>query len=365
VKWYRLGLPFRKLDSLDGRPVALFQRWLDHPEMDAYWKNMIPFEEEFKKIDIPVLTTTGYFDDDQRGAMHYYSQHMRWNPTAEHYLVIGPYDHVGGQGMLSDLVLGYAIDSAARININDLVWDWFDYTLRNGKKPAQLKDKINYQAMGTNTWKSAKDLSALSNDSIVLYLSHRYSGKGFLLSRFKPMNEDWLEHVTDFKDRPVVDYKMMAQSKTPPHQRENLIFMSEPLEQDILMNGSLQGNMQLSMNKKDADLLFELYELTPDSNYFQLSYTYQRISFLLNPGKRKLLVPGKTYDIPVYNSFMTSRLLHKGSRLVLYAGPMKDFNYELNYGSGKPVSEESIQDAKEPLVIKWSNRSHIKIPVLK
>ena len=37
----------------------------------------------------------------------------------------------------------------------------------------------------------------------------------------------------------------------------------------------------------------------------------------------------------------------------------------INYGSGKPVSEETIKDAGEPLQIKWHNESYIKIPVWK
>ena len=31
--------------------------------------------EEFAKINIPILTITGYYDDSQRGAMYYYNQH--------------------------------------------------------------------------------------------------------------------------------------------------------------------------------------------------------------------------------------------------------------------------------------------------
>ena len=38
---------------------------------------------------------------------------------------------------------------------------------------------------------------------------------------------------------------------------------------------------------------------------------------------------------------------------------------EINYGTGKNVSEETIADAKEPLIIKWYNDSYIKIPIKK
>jgi hypothetical protein len=36
---------------------------------------------------------------------------------------------------------------------------------------------------------------------------------------------------------------------------------------------------------------------------------------------------------------------------------------EINYGTGKSVSDETIADAKEPLQIKWFNQSYIKVPI--
>ena len=36
---------------------------------------------------------------------------------------------------------------------------------------------------------------------------------------------------------------------------------------------------------------------------------------------------------------------------------------QINYGSGKDVSDESIEDAGEPLRIEWLGASHIDIPL--
>ncbi len=41
--------------------------------------------------------------------------------------------------------------------------------------------------------------------------------------------------------------------------------------------------------------------------------------------------------------------------------PKKTFS-QLNYGTGKNVSDETIKDAKEPLQVKWYNDSFIEIP---
>jgi len=38
---------------------------------------------------------------------------------------------------------------------------------------------------------------------------------------------------------------------------------------------------------------------------------------------------------------------------------------QINYGTGKDVSDESSKDAKIPLQINWYNDSYIKVPVWK
>ena len=62
---------------------------------------------------------------------------------------------------------------------------------------------------------------------------------------------------------------------------------------------------------------------------------------------------------------MTSKKLSKGSRLIIVVGVQKSQNWQINYGTGKDVSDETISDASEPLEIKWFGDSFIKVPVWK
>ncbi len=54
-------------------------------------------KEQYDRIDIPILTITGHYDDDQPGAMEYYRKHMDSSSSSksDHYLLIGPWDHAG------------------------------------------------------------------------------------------------------------------------------------------------------------------------------------------------------------------------------------------------------------------------------
>ena len=118
---------------------------------------MIPYQAQFAHLDIPVLTTTGYFDAGEPAALYYFSQHHRYNPHADHTLLIGPYDDsVIQHGALIPAVLrDYELDPAARIDLRELRYQWLDHVLKDGPLPPQLAGRINFEVMGANEWQHA------------------------------------------------------------------------------------------------------------------------------------------------------------------------------------------------------------------
>jgi hypothetical protein len=59
----------------------------------------------------------------------------------------------------------------------------------------------------------------------------------------------------------------------------------------------------------------------------------------------------------------TSRLLAAGDRLAVVLAVIKQPGEEINYGSGRPVEDETIEDAKTPLRVQWWGDSWIDVPV--
>lgn len=364
TKWYKTGARFRDLDSLEGRRSEIFQRWLQHPSYDSFWQNMVPYKIGFSKINIPVLTITGYFDDDQLGAFYYYKEHLLNNKNSNHTLLIGPYSHGGAQGTPSMEWQGYKIDQVANINITKLLFKWFDYTLKDSIKPDLLKDKVNYQVMGTNTWKHKPSIADMNNDTLKFYFSTTHLSGYNKLTTKKDLEKEFITQEVNFLDRTdttdISDEKVLTKAI---EQGEYIAFRSEPLENPITINGSFFGTIKAITNKKDFDLNIQLYEQLPNGMYFNLSHFLGRASYTQDRSKRKLLEPGKEETISYYNSFFTSKKLEKGSRLVVLLGINKDKYWQINYGSGKEVSDETIADGNIPLEIKWMNDSNIEIPV--
>jgi uncharacterized protein len=367
-KWYQSGKSYRDIDKVDGTPNKWLQRWLNHPAYDKYWQAKVPYKNDYSKINIPVLTVTGYYDDGQQSALYYLKQHYKYNKNANHYLVIGPYSHFGAGSARKESVLnGYTIDPVAQLDTPDITFQWFDYVMRGGKKPALLKDKINYQVMGANEWRHAPTLEKMSNETLTLYLTDTKAGDHYQLSRQKPSKPEFLEQTVDFADRKTSnnDYYPDLIVGKKPDLSNGFTFISEPFDEPVSINGTFSGEIKAIINKKDMDIGVVLYEVMPNGELFHLSYFVGRASYARDMSVRKLLAPGKLESIPFDKTRMTSRRLSRGSRLLVTLNVNKHAYAQINYGTGKDVSDEDISDAKVPLIIKWRNGSNVKIPIWK
>ncbi len=364
--WFKSGRPYREIDQVDGTPNPWLQRWLQHPTYDGYWQRMVPYGHDYAGIDIPVLTITGYYDDGQISALQFLKEHYRHRRDAEHYAVIGPYDHLATHWEKKPPVLrGYEIDPVAQFSTPDLVFDWMDHVLRGGPMPALLKDRINFEVMGANEWRHAPSLDAMSALRRTLYFSSVRTGDHLQLASVKPASSGSSEHVVDFTDRNVFNnfnsYPYPIQGVKFRFITE-LQFLSEPFAQPTVLSGALRGVVNVTINKKDFDFGVTAFEVMPDGTLFNLGYSLQRASYARDATRRRLLQPGKTTAI-AFATTVVSRRLAAGSRLLVLFDANKNPGAQVNYGTGKEVSDESIADAGEPLRIRLRNDSFIELPL--
>jgi putative CocE/NonD family hydrolase len=370
--WYVSGRAYRDLDKIDGTPNPIFDKWIAHPNYDAYWQSLIPYQKDFARINIPVLQTAGYYYGGPGAAVYYFTEHYKYRSRAEHYLVIGPYDHPGAQhgtvGLLGqdfDELAGYKLDPVALVDLEDLRYEWFDYILKGGPKPALLQDKVNYEVTGANCWKHAPTLAAMTNHTLRFYLSSTRSGETYSLTNVKPAKDVFIAQTIDLADRSDVDRVSPGggvQDKAVDTWN-GIEFVSDPLSETTVMSGLFSGHLDLVSNKKDFDFEIDLYEQTPKGDYVQLAPFWTRASYIGDRSHRQLLMPGRRQRLDFYGNRLMSREFQQGSRLVLVLSVIKERGRQINYGTGRDVSDETIQDAKEPLEIKWFNDSFIDAPV--
>jgi uncharacterized protein len=365
-KWYRSGRRYRDLGRLHGQPDPIFIRWLNHPSYDLFWQKMIPFQEQFAHINIPVLTTTGYFSASEPGALYYFMQHYRYNRHANHTLVIGPYD----DGVLKHgpvaLLHSFEVDSVALIDLHELQYQWFDHILKGAAGPTLLTDRINYQVMGANEWRHAPSLEAMAGESLRFYLEA--AGERRRLTQHKPSKSASTLQTVNFADRTDGGWMPPTELTTKGLVTHNdITFVSEPLPKPTEVSGLFSARLDFTLNKMDVDLNVMLYERLASGDYVRLfNPVYEfRASYAHDRSKRHLLKAGERQELAFTSERITSRRLQAGSRLVVVLGINKRPDREINYGTGNDVSEESIADAKPPLKVRWFNDSYIDIPVRK
>ncbi|MCD9032172.1 CocE/NonD family hydrolase [Luteimonas sp. Y-2-2-4F] len=365
-RWYASGRPYREIDQVDGTPNPWLQRWLSHPAYDAYWQSMVPYAEEYAGIAIPVLSITGYYDDGQVSALHYFKEHLLHRPEADHTLLIGPYDHAGAQASSKAMRLGgYALDPSAQFDTHALTFDWLDHVLRGAPRPALLADRVNYQLMGADRWGHAPSLDAAADGYATLHLSPERDGAYHRLSTQAPRPGSHLSQVVDFGDRNARRHGYYPNPivRDAPETGTGLAFVSEAFERPMDVVGTWSGELTLRIDKRDVDFTAVLYELMADGRTQQLSYYLGRASHARDMTVRTLLEPGAWTVVPFERTRMTGRRMAAGSRLLVVVDVLQDPMHQVNHGTGRDVSDESVADAGAPLRIDWHSDSVVRVPL--
>jgi len=393
LKWYSSGKPYRDYGRLYGKPDPQFLRWLAHPNYDAYWQKMVPYGKEFAKVDIPVLTVTGYYGVGEAGALYYFNEQHRLDPNANHTLLVGPYDDGASQHGVQAMLRGYGIDPAAFVDLRELRYQWFDSVFKGAAVPAVLKDRVNYEVMGANEWRHAPSLEAMGNaklqwtlDSARVGASHRLTphqvaqpavprphAKAKTVAKRKhkgkPTDPGYIELNVNLADRQDIDSNRVPYpdivSRTA-EVRNATAYVSVPLTAPLEIQGAWRAHLDLTINKSDVDLRITAYELMANGEYVGLFEPYVlRASYAQDRVTPHPLKPGERQKIEFEIERLTSRRLQAGSRLVFVIGVNKRPDQEINYGSGGEVAGESLADegSKVPVKIRWWNDSYIETAV--
>jgi predicted acyl esterase len=400
-KWYASGKSYRDLGSFYGKPNPYFLRWLNHPSYDRFWQALVPYGREFAKVDIPVLTITGYYAAGEAGALYYFSEHHRHNPHAEHTLLIGPYDDGVTERGAQSLLRGYQVDAAALVDLRELRYQWFDHVLKGAPLPGLLQDRVNYEVMGGNEWRHVPSIEAMDRGGVRFYLdptlvgaSHHLTergasgarpsskSKGLKGSRAKASDgrpkgggsktkaaPAFVELVVNLADRSDANSNWTAAADIASKSvdvRNATAYVSDPLPKPLELQGEWAGRLDVTVNKMDVDLRIAAYELLASGDYVQLFEPYAlRASYAKDRVHRRLLRAGERQPLAFKLDRLTSRKLQAGSRLVLVIGVNKRADQEINYGTADDVSAVSLEDddSKVPVKIRWWGDSYFEVPV--
>ncbi|GAA4342467.1 CocE/NonD family hydrolase [Flaviaesturariibacter amylovorans] len=362
-EWYRNRIPFARFDSVAGLSSPYFTRWLQHPDFDEYWRNILPKEADYRALDIPVLTTTGYYDGDQLGALHYYGQHLQHRPKSPHYLIIGPFDHSGAQWMPAASQAGRLIDREAQIPLYKYVIGWFDWALKGTPLPAFFRDKAMYYDPAGRNWKGAPSLFRSTGDSLRLHLSAPAAATGATLLPARGRDSSFAYTHDLFSVRDSASFFAPAYDSAWYAFNPGLRFESAPLDRDYVLTGACTAQLLAAISTPDADLHVNWILVHPSGKLDVLADDALRLRYRRGDGRAVLMRPGVPDLLPFRTAFYNVQHLPKGARLRLEVRLRNDAGTEKNWGFGGVVSEERATGPRPIELRVFARGSSVAIPV--
>ena len=341
-----------------GRKLSFMKMWLDHVGDEAFNLAAEPKPADFARMNFPVFTATGFFDDDQPGALHYYSRYSQYGPAKEVnnlLLIIGPWDHTGTQHP-SKTINGLPIPANAVLDMNKLHADWYDWVRDRGPRPALLRDRVTYYMMGAEEWRSAHTLEgASSGKDVSLFLDspggtpENLSAPG-TLSTTRPGAEPPATIVGDPRMLPelavadeLAGEDLLSQFRAK--EKDALVFQSAPLAQAMDVAGHMHLNLIVQSDAPDFDLWAEVQMVKSDGSAVTLGQDIRRARFRDGFFKQELLKPGEVVAMPFEFNWLAWRV-PAGARLRLVLMALNSPNYQKNYNTGGRIGYEDPRNAR-------------------
>ena len=365
---YKKHIAFKTLDSFAGNSSVNFQRILKHPTADPYYDAMVPTIDQFKKLTLPILTITGQYDGDELGAMTFYRDHIAnasSEARAKHFLIIGPWDHAGTRTP-TDEVGGVKFGKDAILDLNDLHRQWYDWTMKNGAKPAFLKNQVAYYLIASgNTgangeWKYTDSYANLiANPKTFYFDSKNGDANGVFrsgaLTEAKPQGGadkftydpldthrgEEVEGIESNEKTAGLDQKLPLSIRN-----DGLVYHTDPLPKETPLVGCPGVSLWVSIDTPDVDLEADLYEIQPDGTSIGLWTDIRRLRYRDSLRDAKLVKPGEVVKCDFNPDLFVARKLMKGSRLRLVVTASNSMFWQKNYCSGGVVADETAKDAR-------------------
>ena len=375
-RWYELGRPLCELDGIAGMPSEAFQEWLAHPEPDAYWDTRNPTAAEYGQMDIPILTITGSYDDDQPGALAHYREHIRHafpEARSKHFLIIGPWDHFGTRTPKAKFG-GLEFNADSLVDLPKLHAEWYAWTMQGGTKPAFLKKRVTYYVMGAERWRYADTLEDVTSHHQDLYLDSALNASDVFSSgtlganrgagqpdayTYDPGDDRKPEWDAEASSDPA---SFVDQSVLLALQGKALVYHSAPFKEATEISGFFELSAWISIDCPDTDIYVSVHEIGLDGRSIQLTTDAVRARYREGLRRPRLITTQEPLRYDFKSFTFVSREISAGHRLRLVVAPMGRLIQaaftERNFNSGGVVARESVTDARAVCVRLFHDLDH-------
>ena len=366
--WY-LPLADIPVEALAGTR-DLWRSWLADHATDHFG-----FEQTHRETDIPVLSITGWYDQ-QIGTIKHFTG-MSANGMTEQArnnqrLIIGPWTHgYHFSGVVGEVDFG----PEASGDYIKICVDWFDRWLKDDTGgAAAVWPPIQLFVMGENRWREEQEWPLTRTKYTDYYLRSNGSantpkGDGELTAEPPSAEESPDDYVYDPRDPVMTLYSPVGQQepydqRTFDGRQDILVYQTPPLEQPVEVTGPITVTLFAASSAPDTDWVVKLQDVWPSGFTQELCHGILRARYRDSYEDPSLLQPGEVYEFtitvnPVSNVFLPGHRI----RVDITSSDFPNFDRNHNTG-GNDYFEADLQAARQTVFHDAARPSRITLPVI-
>lgn len=372
VAWRSIAAhrPLLTADVAFGRPMRLYREFLTHDTLDDYWRRIQFTAADFARVDVPVLTVTGWFDGDQIGALfHWDGIEARGGLADRTFLIVGPWTHAQTYLGGAPKVGAYELGPDAILDIQSARVAFFDWCLK-GSTPRYDAPRVRLFVTGANRWISADRYPLPAAQVRALYFrsggAANSSGGDGRLAWDRPARER--PDTFTYDPRNPVPSRGVAQDHAETGARRDvLVYTSEALAGPLDVVGRVFVKLVAASDGPDTDFTAKLLDVHPDGRAVLLGPSavgVRRARYRHGYDRQVPLTPGRAEELEIELFDVGHRFL-PGHRIRVEVSSSAFPFIDPNPNTGLPIATDTTwRMARQTVYHDATRASRVLLPIV-
>jgi putative CocE/NonD family hydrolase len=377
-------LPFLDIDTnkiaQELRLGSIYSEWITNIEDDTFWErlhNPLPLEE----VAVPCYHIGGWYHHVITSAVIKDYIVITENGASElarksQKLLVGPWVHVGGPGIVGEIDFG-ASASGAAIDIAGMHIRWFDYWLKGKQNGIMAEPPVRIFVMGDNAWRDENEWP-LARTKYTPYYFHSQgrantrSGDGVLST--EPPGEEAADNYLYDPRNPVptqagmgraIEHVFEAHDQGIVEDRTDVLVYTTPvLKSDVEVTGPVVIKLFAASSAVDTDFTGKLVDVRPDGKVYNIVDGIVRARYRNSVSTPELIQPNSIYEYTIDLRY-TSIVFKAGHRIRVEISSSNFARWDRNLNTGGRIGQDAeIKVALQTIYHEMKSPSHILLPII-
>lgn len=367
-------LPLRTADvAASGKVLAIWQRALDHPSYDDFWKKF-SIRDRIERVDLPVLSFGGWFDNYAESDLDAFSRLAAQHKNVETW--IGPWPHNPAVRFPTRDFGPDAVLPFRRMQAN-----WFDRWLSSPPERPAPPDRpsLHLFVMGQNVWREEHEWPLARTRYTSLYLNSRTHANSVLGDGTLQWGPAGISNPDTFlydpkNPVPTAGGAICCDATVLPpgpldqtaveKRRDVLVYTSAVLNQDIEVTGPVRVLLYVSTSVNDTDFTAKLVDVEPNGRPLIVTDGIQRLRYRLSLFNPVFVKRNAPYQISI-DTGVTSYMFSRGHRFRLEVSSSNFPKFDRNLNSTQPAADQKrIAKARQTVFHDSRYDSAIVLPII-